>query len=108
MSSEPNKAAKICSRAIRFLLVIAGVLLISGSGLSQQKSILIQGSVIEAGSQSPIDKVTVELRSSPENNAPALASSRTDSSGQFYLPIANPGSYRIVAVHPGHVPATIP
>jgi hypothetical protein len=99
MSSERNKLAAV---------FVACVLLLSRSGLSQQKPPLLQGSVIEAGSEFPIEKATVELRTAAGNNTPALASSLTDSSGRFYLPILNPGSYRIVALHSGHVTASMP
>ena len=94
--------------AVWISLLAVCVVLTSQSSASQQRTSLLQGSVIEAGSETPIDKVTIELRADSSTASPALMSSLTDSNGRFYLPIPNPGSYRIVAVHPGHVTANLP
>lgn len=88
------------------LLFIAGLASITSRALSQQPASLpaIQGMVVETDSNAPIGKATVELR--PGSGAgPAIASTRTDGDGKFYLANAAPGSYRLVVTHAGHVTA---
>ena len=70
--------------------------------MSQQPGVLFQGTVVEAGSETPIARATVELRSVAGGESVA-ALTRTDSAGKFYLPRVAPGTYRLVANHAGHV-----
>ncbi|HET9129700.1 MAG TPA: hypothetical protein VFO86_02065, partial [Terriglobia bacterium] len=85
MSSGINERPH--SFAVWIALLTACVLLVSRSGLSQQRTSLMQGTVTEAGSDTPIEKVTIELRADSSPDSPTLMSSLTDSSGRFYLPI---------------------
>jgi hypothetical protein len=79
--------------------------LIAGSALSQQPSASVQGLVVEAGSNAPVAKATVYLRSM---NGYVVASTLTDRDGKFYLLNLSPGSYRFVTAHAGHVTETGP
>ena len=63
------------------LLVSAGLL--SSTALSQQTPAYLQGVIVEAGSNAPIGKATVELRGST-GSGPAITTTRTDSEGKFY------------------------
>jgi hypothetical protein len=57
--------------------------------------------VVDAASNAPISKAIVELR--VPGTRTAIASTRTDRDGNFYLPNVAPGSYGLVATHAGHV-----
>jgi hypothetical protein len=69
--------------------------------LSQQSAAHVQGVVVDAASNSAISKAIVELR--VPGTRTAIASTRTDRDGRFYLPNVAPGSYSLVATHAGHV-----
>ena len=89
------------ARGVRTIAIVS-VFALGPRALSQQAPLSFQGVVFEAGSDTPIAKATVELRS--DSGATTLvASTRTDSAGKFYLPAVAPGSYRLVASHAGHV-----
>jgi Carboxypeptidase regulatory-like domain len=77
------------------------VVVFCGPALSQQPSALVQGIVVDAASNAPISKAIVELR--VPGTRTAIASTRTDRDGNFYLPNIAPGSYGLVATHAGHV-----
>src|SRR5688572_165196 len=79
-----------------FLLVV-----FCGKALSQQPMAHVQGVVVDAGSNAPISKALVELR--VPGTRTAIASTRTDRDGKYYLPNVSPGSYDLVATHAGHV-----
>src|SRR6187397_2495926 len=81
---------------------VASLFVLGTSALSQQPSAVFQGTVVESGTDVPIAKATVELRTT--SGEPSVAASTiTDSAGKFYLPAMASGSFRIVASHPGHV-----
>ena len=84
-------------------IAIVSIFVMGLPALSQQPT-LLQGTVVEAGSNTPIAKATVELRPLSGSETVA-ATTRTDSAGKFYLPSVAPGSYRLVASHAGHVRA---
>jgi hypothetical protein len=90
-------------RAYGILLTLS-IVAVCGRSLSQQPSAFLQGTVVEAGSAATIAKATVELRSVSGSQL-AVATTRTDGEGKFYLPNVAPGSYRLVAIHAGHVTA---
>lgn len=94
-------------RRLSRLIAIVALVAFARETLPQQRGALIQGVVIDANSGAPIAKATVELQtiSIP---AQAVASTRTDREGKFYLPNATPGAFRIRATHAGHVAAVYP
>jgi hypothetical protein len=92
--------------ASRFIVAFALVALARES-LPQQRGALIQGVVLDATSGAPIAKAAVELQTVAINGQ-AVASTRTDREGKFYLPNTTPGSFRIRATHAGHVAAEYP
>src|SRR6185295_14244684 len=89
------------ARGVRNLSIVL-LCVIGSRALSQRTPALLQGVVIEAGSNTPIAKATVELRSVSGGESVA-ATTRTDSAGKFYLSAVAPGSYRLIANHAGHV-----
>src|SRR5678816_4812382 len=84
-------------------IVIVSVFVMGSKAMPQQQP-LLQGIVVEAGSETPIARATVELR--PVAGGESVAAvTRSDSSGRFYLPQVTPGMYRLVASHAGHIVA---
>src|SRR5678816_4022382 len=84
-------------------IVIVSVFVMGSKAMPQQQP-LLQGIVVEAGSETPIARATVELR--PVAGGESVAAvTRSDSSGKFYLPRVAPGMYRLVASHAGHIVA---
>jgi hypothetical protein len=88
---------------VRLLFAVL-LCIVSGDALSQQSPAPIQGIVVEAGSNMPVAKATVELRA--EGARTVVASTRTDREGRFFLTNINPGTYRLVTMHAGHVTET--
>ena len=83
-------------------LVLAALLLaISGRAVSQQPDASIDGFLIDAGSEAPIVKATVDLRI--PGTRTAVVTTRTDREGKFYFPNVTPGAYRLFITHEGHV-----
>jgi hypothetical protein len=86
-----------------FLFLALSSLLLAGfQSAAQQPVASLQGVVMEAGSTIPVPKATVELGNF---GGTAVAVTRTDSEGKFYIPNIAPGRYRIVVSHSGHVNA---
>jgi carboxypeptidase family protein len=83
------------------VLLLVSLCVLSGQALSQQPGAYVQGVVVDAGSNAPISKAIVELR--VPGTRTAIASTRTDRDGRFYLPNVAAGSYSLVATHAGHV-----
>jgi hypothetical protein len=73
--------------------------------LSQQPSSAVQGVVVQASSNRPIGKTTVELRASTSETV--IAETQTDSEGKFYLRGSLPAAYRVTVRRPGFVSTTV-
>jgi hypothetical protein len=86
------------------VLSLALVIAICVPTWSQQSTASVEGTIVEAGSGTPMGKTTVELRSISGSGV-VIASARTNLDGRFYLRDVAPGAYRLVATRPGHITA---
>jgi Carboxypeptidase regulatory-like domain len=89
------------SRQTSRLLLATLLFAVCGRAVSQQPAASIDGVVADAGSEARIAKATVDLRI--PGTRTAVATTRTDREGKFYLPNVNPGAYRLFITHAGHV-----
>jgi len=77
------------------------VLFVQVAGAQQPASAVLQGTVVQAGTNAPLGQARVELL--PTGAIVAVDSIITDREGRFSFPKVAPGSYRLVASRTGYV-----
>src|SRR5262245_38232887 len=96
LANRGDEMIRICSRIFFISLCVLCTQMVA-----QQSAAYVQGVVVDAASNTSLSKAIVELR--VPGTRTAIASTRTDRDGRFYLPNVTPGSYSLVATHSGHV-----
>src|SRR5947207_1903671 len=84
--------------ALAFAPFMLSLLLVQGTGQS------IQGIVVKAGTNQPLSKATVELRTDPDNpglDGDTLDRATTEDDGRFGFSGVRPGRYRILVARRG-------
>ena len=92
---------------IALLVLVALVALVATqvqiSAAQQPMPGSIRGTVVQAGTSTPVANTRVELF--PASGGLVIDHITTDATGTFFFPAVSPGQYRVVATHAGYVKA---